>query len=167
MLNVTAAEQDVPFPLVIEALLIHFIYELMREAGLRLPRPIGHAIGIIGALVIGDAAVTAGLISSPMVMVVALTALSSFVVPSLFQEVTIMRFGFIIIGGTLGVFGISLGLALMIVNLCSVNAYGIPSMAPESPFQMFAMRDVLLRAGWKKLGRKKLKIQNLPGTEIQ
>ena len=167
LLNVTAAEQDVPFPLVIEALLIHFIYELMREAGLRLPRPIGHAIGIIGALVIGDAAVTAGLISSPMVMVVALTALSSFVVPSLFQEVTIMRFGFIIIGGTLGIFGISLGLALMIVNLCSVNAYGIPSMAPESPFQMFAMRDVLLRAGWKKLGRKKLKIQNLPGTEIQ
>ena len=167
LLNVTAAEQDVPFPLVIEALLIHFIYELMREAGLRLPRPMGHAIGIIGALVIGDAAVTAGLISSPMVMVVALTALSSFVVPSLFQEVTIMRFGFIIIGGTLGVFGISLGLALMIVNLCSVNAYGIPSMAPESPFQMFAMRDVLLRAGWKKLGRKKLKIQNLPGTEIQ
>ena len=114
------------FPLVIEALLIHFIYELMREAGLRLPRPIGHAIGIIGALVIGDAAVTAGLISSPMVMVVALTALSSFVVPSLFQEVTIMRFGFIIIGGTLGVFGISLGLALMIVNLCSVNVLRNP-----------------------------------------
>lgn len=167
LLNVSSAEQDVPFPLVIEALLIHFIYELMREAGLRLPRPIGHAIGIIGALVIGDAAVTAGLISSPMVMVVALTALSSFVVPSLFQEVTIMRFGFIIIGGTLGIFGISLGLALMIVNLCSVNAYGIPSMSPESPFQMFAMRDVLLRAGWKKLGRKKLKIQNLPGTEIR
>ena len=139
----------------------------MREAGLRLPRPIGHAIGIIGALVIGDAAVTAGLISSPMVMVVALTALSSFVVPSLFQEVTIMRFGFIIIGGTLGIFGISLGLALMIVNLCSVNAYGIPSMSPESPFQMFAMRDVLIRVGWKKLGRKKLKIQNLPGTEIR
>ncbi len=166
LLNVTAAEQDVPFPLVAEALLIHFIYELMREAGLRLPRPIGHAIGIIGALVIGDAAVTAGLISSPMVMVVALTALSSFVVPSLFQEVTIMRFGFILIGGTLGIFGISLGLALMIVNLCSVNAYGIPSMSPQSPFQLFAMRDVLLRVGWKKLGRKKMKIQNLPGTEI-
>ena len=167
LLNVTAAEQDVPFPLVLEALLIHFIYELMREAGLRLPRPIGHAIGIIGALVIGDAAVTAGLISSPMVMVVALTALSSFVVPSLFQEVTIMRFGFILIGGTLGIFGMALGLAWMIVNLCSVNAYGIPSMSPESPFQMFAMRDVLLRVGWKKLGCKKLKIQNLPGTEIE
>ncbi len=167
LLNVTAAEQDVPFPLMLEALLIHFIYELMREAGLRLPRPIGHAIGIIGALVIGDAAVTAGLISSPMVMVVALTALSSFVVPSLFQEVTIMRFGFIIIGGTLGIFGMALGMAWMIVNLCSVNAYGIPSMSPESPFQMFAMRDVLLREGWKKLGRKKLKIQNLPGTEIK
>lgn len=165
LLTVTAAEQDVPFPLVGEALLIHFIYELMREAGLRLPRPIGHAIGIIGALVIGDAAVSAGLISSPMVMVVALTALSSFVVPGLFQEVTVLRFAFILIGGMLGVFGIALGLAVMGLNLCSVNAYGIPAMAPQSPFQLFAMRDVLFRAGWKRLGRKKLQIYDFPGAE--
>ena len=167
LLTVTAAEQNVPFPLVGEALLIHFIYELMREAGLRLPRPVGHAIGIIGALVIGDAAVSAGLISSPMVMVVALTALSSFVVPSLFQEVTVLRFGFILIGGTLGIFGISLGLALMGLNLCSVNAYGIPAMAPQSPFQLFAMRDVLLRSGWKRLSRRKLQIQSLPGSGLK
>ena len=74
--------------------MIHFIYEVMREAGLRLPRPIGHAVSIVGALVIGDAAVTAGLIGAPMVMVVALTAISSFVVPSIYEPVAILRFAF-------------------------------------------------------------------------
>ena len=70
LFNIATSEESTPFPLMFEALIIHFIYELMREAGLRLPRPIGHAVSIVGALVIGDAAVTAGLIGAPMVMVV-------------------------------------------------------------------------------------------------
>ena len=88
----------------------------MREAGLRLPRPVGHAVGIVGALVIGDAAVTAGLIGSPMVMVVALTAISSFVVPSLYEPMALLRFSFILIGGLTGMFGIAAGCAAILVN---------------------------------------------------
>ncbi|MCI5802472.1 MAG: spore germination protein [Oscillospiraceae bacterium] len=166
LLNIAAAEESTPFPLMLEALIIHFIYELMREAGLRLPRPVGHAVSIVGALVIGDAAVTAGIIGSPMVMVVALTAISSFVVPSLYEPVTVLRFAFIVIGGWMGLYGITLGLALVLVNICGINAYGVPASSPESPFQLFPMRDVLIRLGWRKLGKEKLRVQKLPGSEL-
>ena len=100
--NLAVAESSQPFSLMVEALVIHFIYELMREAGLRLPKPIGHVVGIIGGLVIGDAAVKAGIISSPMIMVVALTAISSFVIPQLYEPMTILRFLFIVVGNSGG-----------------------------------------------------------------
>ena len=153
-------------PLVLEALVIHFIYEVMHEAGLRLPRPVGHAVSIVGGLVIGDAAVTAGLIGAPMVMVVALTAISSFVVPSLYESVSILRFGFIIIGGMSGLYGITLGLAFLSVNMTKLNSFGAPYMAPVSPFSMKAMKDVLIRARFNKLSQPESKIQNFKGVDI-
>ncbi|MCI8623673.1 MAG: spore germination protein [Provencibacterium sp.] len=165
LFNIATSEESTPFPLMFEALLIHFIYELMREAGLRLPRPIGHAVSIVGALVIGDAAVTAGLIGAPMVMVVAVTAISSFVVPSLYQSITVLRFAFILIGGTLGLFGMTLGLTAVLCNLCAKHPMGVPQTAPASPFSLYPMRDVFARAGWRKLGRRQMRIQDLPGSE--
>ena len=149
-----------------EALIIHFIYELMREAGLRRPRPIGHAVSIVGALVIGDAAVTAGLIGAPMVMVVAVTAISSFVIPTLYQSITVLRFAFILIGGTLGVFGITLGLTAMLCNLCAKRPMGIPETAPASPFSAYPMRDIFTRVSWRTLGQQQLQVQDLPGSEV-
>lgn len=164
--TIAASGATTPFPLMVEALLIHFLYELMREAGLRLPRPIGHAVGIVGGLVIGDAAVTAGLIGAPMVLIVALTAISSFVVPSLYEPVTILRFLFIVIGGLWGMYGVTLLLCVIFVNLCALSAYGVPATAPATPAAVFDMRDVFIRTGWKTLGKRKLKVQNLPGNEV-
>ena len=166
LLNVAASEATTPFPLMIEAIIIHFIYEIMREAGLRLPRPIGHAVGIVGGLVIGDAAVTAGLIGAPMVMIVALTAISSFVVPSLYEPVTVLRFTFIVIGGLTGLYGITVGLCAVFVNLCALSAYGIPATSPATPVRLYDWRDVFFRAGWRTLGRRRLRIQRLPGNEL-
>ena len=150
-----------------EALVIHLIYEIMREAGLRLPRPVGHAVSIIGALVIGDAAVTAGIIGSSMVMVVALTALSSFVVPSLYEPAAVLKFVFIVVGGTWGLFSISVGFMLLLTNLCALESFGIPVMAPTSPTAAADMRDNFWRSSWKKLGRFRLKVQNLPGSRLK
>lgn len=163
--NLAVAESSQPFSLMVEALVIHFIYELMREAGLRLPKPIGHVVGIIGGLVIGDAAVKAGIISSPMIMVVALTAISSFVIPQLYEPMTILRFLFIVVGGTTYLMGLMLVFAAVVVNLCSINPYGIPYSAPLSPFRGKSLRDVLIRSNWKKLGKKNIKIQNMPGSD--
>ncbi|MEG1943669.1 MAG: spore germination protein, partial [Angelakisella sp.] len=98
-----------PLPAMAEAIIVFVLYELLREAGLRLPRPIGHAISIVGGLVIGDAAVTAGLVGLPMVILIAVTAVSSFVVPSLYEPVTLLRFTFNLVCGILGLFGIYLG----------------------------------------------------------
>ena len=161
------ADHATPFPLTVEALLIHFLFEIMREAGLRLPRPVGHAVSIIGALVIGDAAVTAGIIGSSMVMVVALTALSSFVVPSLYEPAAVLKFVFIVVGGTWGLFGISVGFMLLLTNLCALESFGIPVMAPTSPTAVADMRDNFWRSSWKKLGRFRLKVQNLPGSRLK
>ena len=149
-----------------EALAIHFIYEIMREAGLRLPRPIGHAVGIVGALVIGDAAVMSGLISAPMVMIVALTALSSLVVPSLYESATLLKFAFIIFGGLWGIYGITILFAAMLVDALSVNTYGIPVSAPISPTYLYSWRDVFFRSNWRTLSKENLRVQDLPGSEL-
>ena len=167
LFNIAATEQQTPFSMMTEALVIHLIYEIMREAGLRLPRPVGHAVSIIGALVIGDAAVTAGIIGSSMVMVVALTALSSFVVPSLYEPAAVLKFVFIVVGGTWGLFGISVGFMLLLTNLCALESFGIPVMAPTSPTAAADMRDNFWRSSWKKLGRFRLKVQNLPGSRLK
>lgn len=165
LFNIAASEQLTPFSMMTEAFIIHLIYELMREAGLRLPRPVGHAVGIVGALVIGDAAVTAGIIGSPMVMIVALTAISSFVVPSLYEPVAILKFAFIIIGGTWGLYGISVGFMLVLTNLCAVTSFGTPITSPAAPFLGKAMRDTFVRVGWKRMGKKRLHVQNMPGSD--
>lgn len=151
MYGISAATGKTPFPIMIEALTIHFIYEIVREAGLRMPRSVGHAVSIVGALVIGDAAVTAGLIAAPMLIVVALTAISSSVISKLHEPVAILRFGFILIGGFTGLYGIMLGLGIMIVDICSVSPYGIPFSAPVSPFVKRAQRDALIRRSWTRI----------------
>lgn len=154
MYGISAATSKTPFPIMVEALTIHFIYEIVREAGLRMPRSVGHAVSIVGALVIGDAAVTAGLIAAPMLIVVALTAISSSVIVKLHEPVAILRFGFILIGGFTGLYGIMLGIGIMLIDICSVSPYGIPLSAPVSPFVMRAQADAFIRRSWTKTANK-------------
>lgn len=165
--NIASAEENTPFPLFFEAFVIHLFYEVMREAGLRLPRAVGHTVSIIGALIVGDAAVTAGLIGAPMVMVVALTAISSFVLPTLYETTAFLRFTYIIVGGFFGLFGIAVVFCLVFVNLCSINNYGIPSTSPLSPFSLYSLRDIFIRRSWKVLGKEDLNVSNITGSEIK
>lgn len=100
-------------------------------------------MSIVGALVIGESAVRAGLIGAPMVIIVALTALCSFVLPSLYGPIAILRFAFIILGGSLGLYGVMLGACLLLVSIAAMNIQSIPFLAPISPFSIKAMRDVV------------------------
>lgn len=161
MYDIAAEEAQTPFPIMTEAITIHIIYEIVREAGLRMPRAIGHAVSIVGALVIGDAAVTAGLIAAPMLIIVALTTICSSVVSRLHEPVAIMRFLFIIAGGTLGLYGIFTGLGLLLADICSSAPYRVPFSAPVAPFSLKAQSDTLFRLGWKKLGKIKNGIKEL------
>ncbi len=165
--KIALAVANTPFSLMFETVLIHLIYEVMREAGLRIPRPLSHAVSIVGALVIGETAVSSGLIGAPTLMVVALTAISSYVIPNLYEPISILKFVFIIAGGVLGIWGIMIVFTTVLVNICSKNSYGIPFTSPLSPFNIFAMRDVLVRGGWSFLSKKSIKVQDLPGSEVK
>lgn len=164
--KIAIAVGTTPFSLMTETLIIHFIYEIMREAGLRLPKALGHAVGIVGGLVVGDAAVSSGLVGAPTLMVVALTAISSYIIPNLYEPIAILRLVFILTGGFLGIWGIMLLFAVVLINICSKSNFGVPFTAPISPFSIFGMRDVIVRAGWKILSWKNSKVQSMPGSQV-
>ena len=159
--NIVMMESNTLFTLTTEALAIHFIYELVREAGLRMPKSIGHAMSIVGALVIGDAAVTAGLIGATMLIVVAMTALSSLVVSDIYQPVSVLRFVFIVVGGFSGLYGIMIASAVLILNLASITDYSVAYLSPLTPYNKSLWRDTVLRQSFKKMSKKQFNINGL------
>ncbi len=162
---VATSEATTPFPLVVEAIIIHILYEIMREAGLRLPKTIGHAVSIIGAIVIGEAMVSAGIISEPMLVVVALTAIASYVVYPLYESVAVLRFFFIAASGLWGIYGFTLSACVLLVNICSLSTQGVPYSVPLSPLTVSSLGDTVIRQSWKKLSKRKVNIQNLNGAD--
>lgn len=165
--KVAASVAQTPFSIFTEVLLIHFIYEIMREAGLRLPRPLGHAVSIVGALVLGETAVSSGLIGAPTLMVVALTAISSYVIPDLYPSVAILRLAFIVVGGFAGLWGIIVLFAAVLVNMCSKKSFGVPYMSPLAPFSVSGLRDSIVRLGWRTLAKRKSLVQNQRGCDLR
>lgn len=134
-LAVAGAREKVPFPALIEVLLMEFAFELIREAGLRVPGILGSTIGIVGAIILGQAAVSANLVSPIMVVVIAMTGLASFTIPDyhMAMGLRIMRFVFLLLSSFMGLVGLSFGLLYLTVLLCSVKSYGVPYMAPLAP----------------------------------
>ena len=159
--KVAGSVAQTPFSVFTEVFLFTGIYEIMREAGLRLPKTLGHAVSIIGGLVIGDTAVNSGFIGAPTLMIVALTVICSYVIPDLYAPVAILRTVFLIVGGIWGVWGIILLFCILLVNLCSKKSFGIPFTAPVAPFDLFGQRDVIFRADWKTLAHKDVKVQDI------
>lgn len=159
--GITGQESRTPLPIMLEAIFIHLVYEIVREAGLRMPKTVGHAISIVGALVIGESAVSAGIVSAPMIIIVGLTAVSSFVVSTLYEPVAVLRFAFIIIGGLSGLYGIMLSFAVVLINAAAINPYGVPFTSPMSPTKFGAWRDFVLRADWKKMSKRQMLIDKL------
>lgn len=132
LLSLAASRQGVPFPAVIEVLLMELAFELLREAGVRLPGANGNTIGIVGGLIIGQAAVDANIVSPIVVIVVALTALCSFAVPNeeFATAFRILKFGFILVCGYLGFFGFLMGIMAVLIHLSHLESFGIPYLAP-------------------------------------
>lgn len=151
LMSISAARQGVPFPAIVEALGMMLILELLQEAGLRLPKPIGSTIGIVGAIVIGDAAVKASLVSPLMVIIIALTAITSYAIPTydLSLAVRLIRFPFMILAGTLGFFGVSVGLYLLTIHLLRMRSFGVPYLSPFAPMRPRSLlQDTLVRLPW-------------------
>lgn len=147
LFSIASQREGVPFPAFFEALIMEIAFEILREAGIRMPRAIGPAISIVGALILGEAAVQAGIVSSVMVIVVSTTAISSFVFPAynITMSIRNLRFVFMILGATFGLYGISLGLIALLLHMCSLRSFGIPYMSPLAPFILEDQKDTLLR----------------------
>lgn len=147
LLNIAGAREGVPFPGFVEALLMELSFELLREAGVRLPRPVGQAVSIVGALVIGESAVTAGLASPAMIIVVALTGIASFAISGYGAATTmrILRFPLMILAASLGLFGIMMGGIVIVIHAVSLRSFGVPYLSPVAPFTLKDWRDVIIR----------------------
>ena len=148
LISVAAAREGIPFPGVIEAFIMEFMFEALREAGIRLPKPVGSAVSIVGALVIGQAAVQAGIISAPMVIVVATTGIASFGIPryNLGIAYRMLRFPILIMAGMFGFFGIVVGAVSILIHLVHLRSFGIPYLSPVAPHGNGGLKDVFIRA---------------------
>ncbi|WP_040228584.1 spore germination protein [Bhargavaea cecembensis] len=153
---------NVPYRPVFEALLLELFIELIREASVRLPQPIGQTVGIVGGIVIGDAIVSAGLASSLMVIVVAMTAIASFVIPSaeMNMAVRILRFPFMILASMFGFFGIVIGSLLLTIHLINLSSLNQPYFAPVVPYDPSRMKDVFFRLPFFKPDRQQQTFQH-------
>lgn len=153
LLSMAASRESVPYPALVEALLMEISFEALREAGVRLPRQVGQAVSIVGALVIGQAAVEAALVSAPLVIVVSITGIASFIIPNFNQGMAIrlLRFPMMILAGTLGLFGVLMGVLVLMIHLASLRTFGVPYFAPIMPLHLKDLKDVFIRLPWRKM----------------
>lgn len=166
LLTTAEALKKTPMSVTFEVFIIMFVYEIMREAGLRIPKSLSHAVSIVGGLVIGESAVSAGFIGSVTLMVVATAAICSYVISPLYSQITVLRFSFVLIGGVFGMWGIVIAFCLLLVNMCSKTSFGVPYMSSLAPFSLKRMRDVFVRDKWKKLGKHTISVQKFNDTEL-
>ena len=150
--SIIGSRQNVPFPLILELLVLEISFEIIREAGLRVPSPLGSTIGIIGAIILGEAAVSAGIVSPILIIIVAITGISSYAIPdfSFGFHLRLFRFIFIILGFISGFLGIGLCLFCYISLLCSLKSFGVDYMVPYAPFINSKGNSFLLLPIWKR-----------------
>jgi len=163
--SIMAAPEGVPFPAFLEALLMELAFEVIREAGIRSPGPFTQTISIVGAIVIGQTAVAAGLVSSVMVVVVALTAITSFAIPSLTLSTALrpLRFLFMISAASMGLFGVMIGLSVLTFHLASLRSFGVPYLSPFAPLSWGDLKDAIIRVpAWRMKLRPRLIGYNEP-----
>lgn len=160
LLLLVEEEKNAPLSIITESFLVLIMYEVIREAGVRLPKPVGGAVSIISGLIIGDAAVKSGLVSTPLLTMTALSVLAGLVLPDLNPQITVLRFAFLISGGLLGLFGISILACAVLTNICSTEDYGFPFTAPISPFSVKGMGDTVIRQGFRKMQNRGFTVED-------
>lgn len=148
LFSIASARESIPFPAVVETLIMEVIFEALREAGVRLPKTIGSAVGILGALVVGTAAVEAGIVSAPVVIVVSITGIASFTIPHFNGAIAVrmLRFPLLILASIFGLFGIFFGLILIVGHMANLRSFGVPYLTSIGPLNLSDLKDVLIRA---------------------
>lgn len=155
-LSMAAGREGVPFPAVVEALLMELAFDFLREAGIRMPRSVGQAIGVVGAVVLGQAAVAAGIVSPFIVIVVSLTAIASFLIPNYSASIAVrfIRYPMLFLAGAFGLVGIFWGGMFLLLHLASLRSFGVPYLYPVAPSVPGEWRDVFVRSPWWSINRR-------------
>lgn len=151
--SIAAAREGVPFPLVIEVIFMTLLFEILKEAGVRMPRAIGQAVSIVGALILGDAAVQAGIVGTPTIIVVALAGISTFIVTPFTDAISILRILLIIPASILGLFGLIMGILAMLTHLASLRSFGVPFLSPLAPTHFRDWKDAFISVHMKQMDR--------------
>ncbi|MED1862993.1 spore germination protein [Fictibacillus nanhaiensis] len=169
LFGIAAQREGVPFPAIAEALVMEITFEILREAGIRMPRAVGVAVSIVGALVLGQAAVQAGLVSPAMVIVVGITAVASFAIPSfaVATSARLLRFPLMLISSVFGFYGLTLALIVIIAHLTSLRSFGYPYLSPFAPIQTQDLKDSLFRFPITKLFKRPEKLSKKNQTRTQ
>jgi spore germination protein KA len=166
--TIIASREGVPFPIYIEILIMEIFFDGLREAGVRLPRPIGQTVSIVGALVIGEAAVKAGIVSPSTVIIVATTGISTFIIPryNISQSIRILRYLFMILAASFGLYGIFIGFLFILTHLAKLRSFGVPFLSPLAPLNFSSLKDVIIRAPrWFMISRPKF-VENTDDTRL-
>lgn len=156
MVSLMAQRERVPFPAIVEMLVMELAFEMLREAGIRMPRAIGPAVSIVGALILGQAAVEAGFVSAAVVIIVAISAISNFTLPStsIVNAARGFRFILIIVSAFIGLYGILLMTLCICLHISSLRSFGIPYFSPFAPFDFKEQKDTLARFSLPSLLKK-------------
>lgn len=167
LFSIIASRSKVPFIVILEIILMELSFEIIREAGVRVPSPLGSTVGIVGALILGQAAVQANIVSPILIIVIAITAITSFSIPdyTFSFHLRINRFIFIFLGCVAGFFGIAIGLFIYLSKLCSLKSFGIPYLTPYAPFVNTSSNRFFLRPIWK--NEKRLSFLNTKQPIVQ
>ena len=160
LVSIINSSQGIPFTPFLEMIFVIVLFEILFEASLRMPKYIGMALSVVGALVLGDTAVKAGLISSPAVMIIALTGISFYTIPDQTTQISILRLLFTLIGGTVGLFGVAIGGTMLVTYLVEFNGYGSPYLAPYAPYIKKDLKDGIFKQESISLNTRPLSIPN-------
>ncbi|WP_195376841.1 spore germination protein [Anaerotruncus rubiinfantis] len=145
LFSMAASSEGTPFPVAVEMGVMLLIFLILREAGIRLPRAIGQTISIVGALVMGEAAVQAGIVGAPVVIIVSITAVAGFAIPFITDATTILAWFLMFMATTMGSFGITIGVFVIFIHLVSLRSFGARYLAPFAPFQINDLKDTVVR----------------------
>lgn len=147
-INIASERQSVPLPVAVEAFVMLITFDILRETGIRMPSNTGQALSIVGALVIGQAAVSAKLVAAPMIIVIAVTGITNLLVPKLNAPVIYVRFAFLLFSSILGLYGLTLGICILTIHLLNLESFGISQISLPGTLKYQEIKDIFFRAPW-------------------
>jgi len=150
-ISIASARKSVPFPAMVEVIAMGLVFEVLREGGVRLPKPVGQAISIVGAIVLGEAAVGASLVSAPMIIVVGVTGVAGFVVSQLNDTAVLLRILLVFTSSVLGLYGFLFGMIGIVLQLASMESFGVPYLSSLTSLTFQGSKDTIVRLPWWKM----------------